>query len=102
MFFDSNQINTVLNCTKCNERLDEPRLLPCGNSICKICAESIKATDREFQCLICDNKHEMLKSGLQIIKSSVEILSFNISRGRAYELLRAIINNLTKLFKFGI
>jgi hypothetical protein len=99
MFFDSNQINTVINCTKCNERLDEPRLLPCGNSVCTFCVESIKVTDREFQCLTCDDKHEMPKNGLPVIKGLAKILSFssvNVSRGKAYDTLLETINDLLK------
>ena len=80
MFFDSNQINEVLNCTKCNERLDEPRILPCGKSICSFCAESIKVKDRDFQCLICEDKHEMSKNGLPIIEFAVKMLSFKSVR----------------------
>ena len=50
MYFDSNQINSKLICKKCEGRLDEPRLLPCGKNICSYCIACIKVLNKEFQC----------------------------------------------------
>ena len=45
MFFDSNQVNNILNCKNCEALLNEPRLLPCGEkylySLCPINFNSI-------------------------------------------------------------
>ncbi len=75
MFFDPDQINNLLNCKKCNGRLDEPKLLPCGNSICSYCAASIKLNGKQYDCLVCKNKHEMPKNGLHIINALNDLLS---------------------------
>jgi len=100
MFFDLNQINSKLTCKKCEERLDEPRLLPCGSSICSFCSSSIKLTNnKEFQCFICNESHEMPKKGLPISKALLEILSFeaiHVSRGNALDTLQKTSQELHK------
>ena len=100
MYFDSKQVNNLLNCIKCEGRLDEPRILPCGNSICSYCSSSFQlANNKEFQCLICNELHEMPQKGLPISKVLVELLSFesiNVSRGKAFDSLQQIMIDILK------
>jgi len=95
MFFDFNKINNLLDCKNCEERLDEPKLLLCGNSICSRCALSIQInTNKNFDCLVCKDKHEMPKNGLPINIALKELLSCepaNVSRGKAYDSLQATL-----------
>jgi len=109
MYFASNQVNNLLNCKKCEGRLDEPRILPCGNSICSHCVSSIQLKEnKEFQCLICNELHEMPQKGLLISKVLVELLSFesiNVSRGKAFDSLQQIMIDIQKkqyLFKYRL
>jgi hypothetical protein len=77
MFFDSDQINNVLNCKKCTGRFEEPKILPCGNSIYSHCVSSIQTKEnKEFQCLVCDELHDMPQKGLSLNKIVLEMLSF--------------------------
>jgi hypothetical protein len=97
MFLDLNQVNNLLNCKNCNERLDEPRLLPCGDNICSACAQSIKLNGKQYDCLVCSNKHKMPKSGLHLNKVLVQMLSFksiDISRGKAFNSLQVTLHDL--------
>ena len=100
MYFDSKQVNNLLNCIKCEGLIDEPRLLPCGNSICSYCSSSIQlANNKEFQCLICNELHEMTQKGLPINKVLVNLLSFepiNVSRGKAFDSLQQIMIDILK------
>jgi len=64
MFFDPNKVNNLLDCKKCGVRLDEPKLLLFGNSVRTVCDSSIQVKNKEFQCLVCKNKHDMPKKGL--------------------------------------
>ena len=66
IYFDPDQVNGILNCKKCDERLDEPKLLPCGNSICSSCASSLKLNTGDDKCLVCSNKHKMIANSLPI------------------------------------
>lgn len=66
MFYEENQINKLLNCSKCNIKFDVPKVLPCGKKICSKCVKLIKLEDdlREFECIMCSEEHVMPKSGL--------------------------------------
>jgi len=51
MFYDSNQIdNELLLCKHCEGRVVEPKLLPCGETICSLCETSIHVNDQTFDC----------------------------------------------------
>jgi len=77
MFFDSNEVNNLLNCKKCDGRLDEPKILPCGNNICSHCISSIQVNKyNEFECLVCKDKHEMPKNGLPFNTVLKDLLSY--------------------------
>jgi hypothetical protein len=78
MYFNEEQINSLLlSCKYCESRLDEPRILPCGENICSICSSSIKVTENEFECLVCKMKHEMPKLGRFVhIKATISYVIF--------------------------
>jgi len=90
MFYDKYKVNNVLLCKNCQEQLDEPKILPCGKTVCSLCASKIKMNGNEFDCLLCKNKHEMPKNGLPNNEALLEMLSVkptSVSRGTAYDLL---------------
>ena len=100
MFFDSNLVDNILNCKKCAGRLDEPRILPCGNSICSHCVSSIQVNKiKKFECLVCDELHEMPKNGLPLNKTVLEMLSLEaiqVSRGKVFNALQKILKDIQK------
>ena len=99
MFYDSNQIDNELLCKHCEGRLVEPKLLPCGETICSSCEASIQVNDRMFDCLACKQKHKMPKNGLPINKSLFKLLSImptNVSRGKSYDLLEKLLDEMQK------
>jgi len=109
MFFDSNEVNNLLNCKKCDGRLDEPMLLSCGSSICSHCVSSIQVNKyNEFECLVCKDKHEMPKNGLPFNAALKDLLSYKPikeSRGKLYDLFQKSlddIQNKHNFMKFGI
>ena len=90
MYFDENELNTMLLCKKCNGRLNEPRILPCGESVCSYCVSTIQVQENKFNCLICSKKHTMPDEDLPISKLLSTILSLKpieLSRGTEFELL---------------
>ncbi len=101
MYFDEDKINNLLNCKHCQSRLDEPRVLPCGEFCCSICFFTyIKVINNEFECLVCKNKHEMPKSGLSISKPLLDMLSLKpnkISRGSAFDSLQVYLIDLKNI-----
>ncbi len=100
MYFDSGQVNNFLSCKNCEGRLDKPRILPCGNSICSFCISSIHLKEnKEFQCLVCNELHEMPKNGLPLNNLAAEILSIKsvkVSRGNAFESLQETLREIEK------
>ena len=91
MYCNYKRIENSLKCDKCERTLDEPRILPCGETICSLCASSICVdSNYQFDCLVCFKKHEMPKQGLLIIKRLLKILSIEpceFNRGDAAEAL---------------
>jgi hypothetical protein len=108
MFFNTNQVNKALLCQYCEGRLDIPKLLPCGETICSICETNIQVNDQMFDCLVCKQQHEMPKDGFKLNKSLSKILVIeltNVSRGEAYDSLMKLLDKIQKklnLIKLGI
>jgi len=83
MFLNTYKVNKALLCQNCEGRLEAPKLLPCGESICSLCETSIQVNDQMFDCLVCKDKHDMPKKGLPNNKLASEILAIeltNVSR----------------------
>jgi len=108
MFYEETQINNVLNCIKCNQRLDEPRMLPCGEIICNYCQISIEINNNQFKCFICNEYHLMPKEGLTISKRLLKILALEpkeVYRSKEVDALKNHLNDFQQkinLFAFGI
>jgi len=108
MFYDSNQVDNELLCKHCEGRLDIPKILPCGETICSLCKTSIQVNNRMFNCLVCNQKHEMPKEGLIINNSVLKILSVmptDVFRGESYDFLENLLDEMqkkTSFIKLGI
>jgi hypothetical protein len=108
MFFDTNQVNDTLLCNKCEGKLDIPKCLPCGEVICSLCESLIHVQDNKFDCIVCEEKHEMLIKGLPTIKPLLKILSMKlskVSRGKAFDSLLKLLDEIEikqRYFKLGI
>jgi hypothetical protein len=100
MFFDTNKVNNALLCKQCEGRLDIPKIIPCGETICSFCETSIQVNENNtFDCLVCKDKHEMPKNGFLISKALSEILSIKltkVSRGKSFDLLKRSLDNMLK------
>jgi hypothetical protein len=100
--------NELLLCKHCEGRLEEPKILLCGETICSLCEISIQVNDRIFDCLVCKQKHKMPKNGLpnnNLAMKMLSILPINVSRGKSYDLLENLldeIQNKTSFIKLGI
>lgn len=109
MFFSEDEINSNLNCDQCSERLDEPRLTPCGASICKLCAEQIKIVNNEFKCTLCAQVHPFLSSSeLPVNKKLLSLLNLKaneVHRSDSVRTLKLRLNDLQvriDQLKFGL
>ena len=99
MYFDTTKVSSVLICNNCEERLDIPKSLPCGEVICSTCASSIQINDNKFICLLCKNKHEMPIDGLPNSKLLLKLLAIEptkVSRGKLYDTLERLLDEIQK------
>ncbi len=94
MFYAEEKINSILNCKKCSNRYEEPRILPCGNTICHECVTTEK---NEYSCYFCEKNHEKPVDGFPINKSLGELLRYapnDIYRGKSVEVLKSSLKEL--------
>ena len=66
MFYDTAKVDIALLCKHCEGRLDIPKILPCGETICSYCVSSIQINLNVFDCLVCKQQHERPSKGLSL------------------------------------
>lgn len=98
MFYEEKTIQNILNCEICAFRLDVPKKLACGSTICSICESALKVSNNQFECSLCSETHQInLSKGLPICRIISNILSIKpneIARGNAVESLKSNLNDI--------
>ncbi len=96
MFYEASQIECLIICKICDQKLEDPRLLPCGRSICNQCIEILLDTDkRRIKCHYCAKTHEVPKDGFVPnleVANLLEIKPSKAFRGRLASKLKEISN----------
>jgi len=95
MFFEEAALVNELNCIKCKQRLDEPRILPCGETICDYCFITIEVKNNKFKCFLCNEDHLMPEKGFPINKRLLRILdlkSKEVYRSKEVKQLKENLN----------
>ena len=94
MYFEENIINNVLNCKICKRRLEEPRILPCGFTVCHYC---IPAECNNFNCYLCTNEHNIPMDGFQENKIILDLLSVKPEKISKYEVIEAFKASINEI-----
>ena len=64
MFFQADAINIILNCEVCEHKMVDPRLLPCGKSVCHGCVDAIADKGKKrIECENCTKIHDIPDDG---------------------------------------
>jgi hypothetical protein len=64
MFYQADKIDSILICTVCDNKMVDPRLLPCGKSVCHRCVDIIAETDKKkIKCQNCAKIHDIPDEG---------------------------------------
>jgi hypothetical protein len=64
MFFQADAINIILNCEVCEHKMVDPRLLPCGKSVCHRCVYCLADTEKKrYECENCAKIHDIPDDG---------------------------------------
>jgi len=99
MFYGENEIINILNCSKCKEKLDEPKILPCGVTVCSICLRSIHVNNKKFKCIVCNDDHVMPENGLPFniaVQALLSIQPKEVYRSLAVETLKKTLEAVLK------
>ena len=99
MFYKEEDISNELICPKCTNRFDDPRILPCGNSLCQSCILDEIEEGAINKCYCCQEKHSLPKEGEftknKFILKQLEKKPIEVNRGALGELLKKSLNTLT-------
>jgi hypothetical protein len=96
MYFEINQVNDTLLCQQCKGRLEIPKILPCGETICLSCETYIQINENMFDCLVCKQKHDV-PNGFLISKAILKMLKIEptkVSRGEVFDKLEKSLENI--------
>jgi len=99
MFYEESKIIETISCSKCQEKLDEPRILPCGDTVCSSCISSIHVDNKKYECILCPEQHAMPEKGLPINKKLLILIAVQPSevyRSEAVETLKNKLNDLNR------
>jgi hypothetical protein len=97
-YFREAQIEEILRCDVCKMKMYEPKLLPCGESICGKCA--VKQTDSttyEMNCSFCQDVHYSPKTGFppnKRLTKLAELIPVCKPKTRTERLLRAYVKDV--------
>jgi uncharacterized protein YoxC len=75
MFYQAEKIDSILICKICENKMVDPRLLPCGKSVCHRCVDILADTDKKrIKCENCAKIHEIPEEGFPKILALQELL----------------------------
>ena len=95
MFYEEKEINDIIICQYCKLKYKDPRILPCGRSLCFDCIELLINKDENkietIHCPICNENHEKPEIGfyknIELAKLA-EKKSTEVYRSKKTELLK--------------
>ena len=98
MFYQAENINSVLICFVCENKLDDPRLLPCGKSVCNKCVDLLSDTEKRIvKCQHCGKTHEIPQEGFPIIlalKDLLDIEAKDVSQSKQIDEFKSLLDSL--------
>jgi hypothetical protein len=64
MFYQADKIDSILICDVCEDKMVDPRILPCGRFVCHRCVDLLIDTDKKrIKCQNCAKIHEIPEEG---------------------------------------
>ena len=92
MFYEASRIECIILCKICDQKLDDPRLLPCGRSVCHKCVDVLLDTDRQrIKCFYCAKTHDLPKDGFAPNLELSNLLELKPSKAFRSELTSELI-----------
>lgn len=66
MFYKKESIDEILTCLACKLVYQDPRVLPCGHTICHDCIQRHQDSESQFECLECLVRHTVPSTGFPV------------------------------------
>ena len=75
MFYQDTKISDLKACSVCLHTFLDPRILPCGDTFCKVCIESLKSTNgNKIVCVQCKEEHAPTENEYPKNKIALELI----------------------------
>ena len=102
MFYSSNEINGHLFCLNCKNRFKEPKVLPCGSTICLDCEKKLLTWDGStYECPICKRIHTKPEDNILpvnvLVKDILSLIPLNVYSDKLYEKAEGLLRNAQNL-----
>jgi hypothetical protein len=96
MFYEANSISNILTCPLCENKLDDPCVIPCGNSVCHDCIqEPLSEGDEDYECKLCNEKHNAKNfTKVNVFENLLILKPLEIYRGKTYQDFKQKLNQL--------
>ena len=98
MFYQVKEIDDIIRCPNCQSKFIDPRIIPCGSSMCSNCIVLLEKKERkEFKCPACQESHRIPTSGFLknvLLAKLVEKQPNIVSRGKRVDDLREKLDDL--------
>jgi hypothetical protein len=107
MFYEEKEVDELLKCPQCQQRLVEPRNIPCGVSVCTNCVEKLIENElsnlkEKFKCFYCNEEHEIPKKGFPLsmhLKKLLEKEPNEVYRGKLAEELKTQLKTINAQYQ---
>jgi hypothetical protein len=98
MFYEQSIISQLLYCKLCKNQFEDPRILPCGNTMCFLCIRTLtkNSSKNYFECISCREHHQICEN-YPTNETICEILKLqpkNVVHNKQVEDLRIALNTL--------
>jgi len=100
MFYQADKIDSILICSVCESKMVDPRILPCGKSVCHQCVDLLADTEKKrIKCENCAKIHEIPDEGFLKNLALHKLLEFEtkeVSRSNHIEEFKRVLDILDK------
>jgi hypothetical protein len=92
------EFHSLFNCNYCKKLLENPILLPCGESLCKKDLCELCVIDDRFKCPFCEKEHIQPFDGFPLDKRMQKMIDLKVNQldfGPIYNNCKRALKNLT-------
>jgi hypothetical protein len=101
MFYQAANIDSILICEVCDNKLVDPRILPCGKSVCHRCVDILADSDKKrIKCQNCAKIREIPDDGFLKNLALQKLLEFEakeVSHSNHIEEFKLLLNSLNTM-----